>query len=500
MIGFPVRAIRRAADALLWVQLLAVVLLLVVLAMGIVGVTATSALRDYLVDRVDAQLMMTSQDQARHVRDAAPTQVQTGGPPVAPSLQTAFFSEVVDSQGNGTPNLRLPRDVTESGPDLPTLDEAGVDAIGRQPFTVSATDGDTSWRVVVVSLDDGGALVLGTSLSDVDHTVHRLQTVVVVTSTITLVVLGVVGWGLVRRRLHNLVVVEKTARAIAEGDLTHRVPVVGERNEVARLAVAMNVMLDRIESSFELQRESEEEARRSEERMRQFVGDASHELRTPLTSIRGFAELHQRQLANGDEPSPDLVERVGREAMRMSKLVEDLLLLARLDQHRPLEHEPVDLGALAADVVVGAQVTAPDHDVVLVEEGSSTVVCGDELRLRQVISNLVTNACTHTPAGTHVIVMVGVRDDDVMVEVADDGTGMDADDAARVFERFYRSDPSRARVTGGSGLGLAIVAGLVEAQGGRVELETAPGEGSRFVVRFPPLSSVERSGNAKTFQ
>jgi two-component system OmpR family sensor kinase len=248
-------------------------------------------------------------------------------------------------------------------------------------------------------------------------------------------------------------------------------------------------MLGQIEHAFRAREASEASALASEERMRRFVADASHELRTPLTSIRGFAELY-RQGAVGDAENLDRVMgRVEQEAARMGLLVEDLLLLARLDQQRPLEQEPVDLLGVVGDAVHDARVLAPDRQIRLDLGDGAPVVLGDEGRLRQVVTNLVSNALTHTPAGTPVSVSLEVTPSPdgprVLLAVADEGPGMSDADRAKVFERFYRADPSRTRAAGGSGLGLSIVAALVAAHRGRVGVQSAPGVGSRFLVELP---------------
>jgi two-component system OmpR family sensor kinase len=250
-------------------------------------------------------------------------------------------------------------------------------------------------------------------------------------------------------------------------------------------------MLGRIENAFARQRESEQQARASEERMRRFVGDASHELRTPLTSIRGFAELHRIGAANASDVDRTM-SRIEDEATRMGLLVDDLLLLARLDQQRPLDRVPVDLLEIAHDVVEDARRIAPGRTIDLhVDAAVPPVATGDEARLRQVVHNLMANALTHTPADAAITVSVAVdvSAGQVVVEVADTGPGMAAEDTARVFERFYRADPARARSAGGSGLGLSIVAGLVEAHGGTVSASSEPGAGATFRVELP-LASV----------
>jgi two-component system OmpR family sensor kinase len=246
-------------------------------------------------------------------------------------------------------------------------------------------------------------------------------------------------------------------------------------------------------SSEERMRISEVAARRSEERMRSFIADASHELRTPLTSIRGFAELYRQGAAGDEDDVRRMMGRIEAEAKRMGVLVEDLLLLARLDQERPLATDPVDLLALAGDAVHDAQAVAPDRAITL-DVGPTDpppVVIGDEARLRQVLANLLANAVRYTPAGSPITVTVTTGTGRrlgapaVTLTVADQGPGLSAEAAARVFERFYRADAARNRSDGGSGLGLAIVAALVTGHGGAVDVDTAPGAGARFVVELP---------------
>jgi two-component system OmpR family sensor kinase len=269
------------------------------------------------------------------------------------------------------------------------------------------------------------------------------------------------------------------------------VPAGDDRTEVGRLSTALNGMLARIESAFRAQQDSEEKARGSAERMRRFVADASHELRTPLTSIRGFAELYRQGAVGDPEEVRRLMQRIESEGARMGLLVEDLLLLARLDQQRPLVVVPVDLAEVAGDAVHDARAVQPDRPIELRLDESLTevpVVLGDEARLRQVVGNLVTNALTHTPQAARVTVTLAEEPDDpdtVVLRVSDEGPGLSDEDAERVFERFYRADTSRTRAAGGTGLGLAIVSSLVAAHGGRVELETAEGAGATFTVHLP---------------
>jgi two-component system OmpR family sensor kinase len=333
-----------------------------------------------------------------------------------------------------------------------------------------------------------------------------------------------VGIAIVRASLRPLTDIELTAEAIAAGDLTRRVPDRDPGTEVGRLGRSLNTMLAQIETSFRAREESETAARRSEERMRQFVADASHELRTPLTAMRGYAEYYRQrggvaphETAAADQPpsaadraargsaaaappngngsltKADLdriMQRVEQESARMGVLVEDMLLLARLDQQRPIERRPVDLLTLAVDAVQDARMIAPTRSIELtVGSGAAFLVLGDEVRLRQVIGNLMSNALTHTPDGTPVEVRIlsATRHGapGVVLEVADQGQGLRADQTERVFERFYRADQARTRKTGGSGLGLAIVAALVAAHDGTVAVDSTPGHGATFRITLP---------------
>jgi two-component system OmpR family sensor kinase len=236
-------------------------------------------------------------------------------------------------------------------------------------------------------------------------------------------------------------------------------------------------MLTQIEGAFA-------ERRASEDRLRRFLADASHELRTPLTSIRGYAELFRRGASQREEDLTKSMRRIEDEAARMGLMVEDLLLLARLDQDRPLEREPVDLTTVAADAVADARAANPDREISL-EATAPVEVRGDEARLRQVAGNLLANALDHTPPGTAVTVRAAANGDHAVLEVADRGPGLSGEQAERAFEPFFRSDPSRDRTTGGAGLGLAIVAAIAKAHGGAVELRETPGGGATFEVSIP---------------
>jgi two-component system OmpR family sensor kinase len=468
-------------------RLLAAVLALGALALGAAGVATVTALHGYLLTQVDNQLRIASEPMVHAPR-------YRSGPELAPParggsgrfrLPSVFYLAVTDESGAVIEALESPLWAGAPGPVLPQLTPDQARARRGHAVTVPAISGGGQWRLLATPLPDGsGSVLVATSLASVDATSSRLTFLELIISGAVLVLLAGVGYLAVRSSLRPLAGVKNTAEAIAAGDLTRRVPEHPPRTEVGQLSGALNGMLAQIESAFRIQQASEAAARSSEERMRRFVADASHELRTPLTSIRGFAELY-RQGAAGDVPR--LMSRIESEAARMGLLVEDLLLLARLDACRELVRAPVDLVALAADAVHDARTLSPDRPVTLeVTQGERVpVVLGDEPRLRQVLSNLMTNALTHTPAGTPVTIGVATEPGWAVLSVADRGPGLAPQDAQRVFERFYRADSSRARSRGGTGLGLSIVAALTAAHGGVTELDTAPGAGAVFRIRLP---------------
>jgi two-component system, OmpR family, sensor kinase len=296
------------------------------------------------------------------------------------------------------------------------------------------------------------------------------------------------GWWLVRLGLRPLEDVERTADSIAAGNLDQRVPGADEPTEVGRLARALNVMLERIETAFSARVASENRLKESDRHLRQFVADASHELRTPIAAVSAYAQLFKRGAASRPDDLGRVMDGIERETGRMGHLVEDLLLLARLDEHTTAVREPVEVVGLAAEAVETARTVGPDWPVVFVAD-EPVEVMGDRDALRQVLDNLLANVRSHTPAGTATTVRVATVGADACIEVADDGPGLDEATSAMVFERFFRADPSRSRETGGAGLGLAIVASIVRAHGGQTEADTSPGGGALFRVVLPMLTA-----------
>jgi two-component system OmpR family sensor kinase len=550
------KAVRRLPGRTpLRVKLISVLLVLVAFALVVISVAGISVLKSYLLGQADQQLALTGQyDQvqrdlqgymqnpgAQYVPGLSVVWIPSGG-----SLRQIVQPEIITGFGPAGRKFLVP------GPAVRASEQSSAARDGH-PATVPAEAGNGRWRVItlsasIASLDGSrvnGIIIVGVDVSDVYSTIARLTSIDLIVSAVILTGLALVGIALVRTSLRPLTEIEQTAEAIAAGDLSRRVPDRDPRTEVGRLGRSLNAMLSQIEFAFRARADSETAARRSEERLRQFVADASHELRTPLTAIRGFAEYYRQRggLENGTpvprEPdaasifnveaqaaaAPGLAAapatvrspltrtdldrimgRVEQESARMGVLVEDMLLLARLDQQRPLESRPVDLLTLAADAVHDARVMAPARSIDLsVGAGAALIVLGDEVRLRQVIGNLMSNALLHTPDGTPVEVRIrsGALNEAlagdpgspaasgpgwppaVILEVADRGPGLTPDQAERVFERFYRADQARARQGGGTGLGLAIVAALVTAHGGTVRVEPTPGGGATFRIALP---------------
>jgi len=457
------------------------VVALVAVALLIADAATFISLRDFLVDRVDQQL----EDARDPIAVALTTGDQSPGagfrsdPLRGRQLPPGTYGELRDAAGTTLKALSYTySDVIQPTPDLPDpLPGAGVAGVTR--FSAAAKGDDaTRFRVLVqASSDLSRVLVVAVPLTDVQQTLGRLLVIEVLVTLAALAGLGALAWWLIRRGLRPLAEMATTAGEIAAGDLSRRVEPAEDETEVGRLGLALNAMLEQIEEAFE-------ERRRSEEKLRRFLADASHELRTPLTSIRGYAEVFRRGARDDPEDLETAMRRIEDESRRMGVLVGELLSLAHLGEGRSPERAPVDLALVVADAVSDAGVEAPDR-VIAVRAPDHLIVTGDETQLRQVVANLLGNALRHTPQGTPITVSLQSDQGWAGLAVTDEGPGMTADDAARVFEPFYRADKSRARETGGTGLGLAIVAAIVQEHGGTVAVETSPGAGATFRVRLP---------------
>ncbi len=478
----PAQPLNRLRDGLqrmpLRLRLLAVVVVLLTAALAASGLIVNVLLRAYLLDRADEELRTYGEI-------AASVAYGSGG---SQTIQPNFTVRLYLPDGSS--GVRVAEAATETGaePLIPPLTARDPRVALNRTFTVpsvTSDDDELQWRVIAgVNQRKDAVYVVAVPLRQMENTLDSVLGYAALIGLAVLVAVMLIGWYAVRRAFRPLNQIEDTAAAIAAGDLSQRVPELHTGDEVASLSRSLNAMLSHIEQSFTL-REA------SEERMRQFVADASHELRTPLATVRGYAELYRQGAVNRPEDVTGAFARIESEASRMGGLVEDLLVLARLDGERPLATEDVDLAVLAGDATQDARVLAPDRRIRLVGLGGplgSVHVTGDEQRLRQVMGNLVANALNHTPPGTPVEVALGIRPDGTAaVEVRDHGPGVDPERARRVFERFYRADPSRSRAggVGGNGLGLAIVAAIVAAHHGKVGVTQTPGGGATFVLELP---------------
>jgi two-component system OmpR family sensor kinase len=510
-------------------------LALVIVAVAAISISSALVLRSYLTSQDDNQLQSALHGLYANIVSGTERPIPVPGTTYGAGAASNIFAGI---QEPGTP-LSPPQ---QSGPFGGYGQQPSAPAVNTSPVwatvnagklvTVPAQSGSDTWRVIVEPISYvlptttgqveqvNGTLVVGADLGNINATIGGLAVTILIIGLIVVCILALAIVVVVRASLRPLVDIEATAGEIAAGHLNRRVPERDPRTEIGSLGRSLNTMLSQIETAFHAQEASEAAAHHSEERMRRFIADASHELRTPVTAIRGFAEYYRQRgglVRHWDRDQADAADavaaeapaeagltprdldrimvRVEKEAARMGLLVEDLLLLARLDKQRPLVRQPVDLLSLAADAVGDARLLAPARTIELsVQPGAAFLVIGDEARLRQVIGNLMSNALTHTPDGTPIEVSIssgtldpqaGDHTPAVLLDVTDQGPGMTQEQARRVFERFYRADQARTRATGGSGLGLAIVRALVVAQGGVASLRTAEGQGATFRIALP---------------
>jgi two-component system, OmpR family, sensor kinase len=538
------------------VKMITAVLALVVIALALISFTSRAVYSGFLQRQADTQLYDYYNRVEQHIQFGG----ASGFGYLESQLEQVWLLNTDGQQLTAGPFGHPVIQAPSPPPQVPTS-QAWLNANAGKVATVTGQSG-TRWLVITQEDSFGPTpviLVVGYDEGNITQDVGYLTDIDLLVSGVVIVILAIVGVAVVRASLRPLADIEHTAATIAAGDLSERVPDRDPRTEVGRLGRSLNIMLSQIENAFGDRTRSEEAARQSEQRMRQFLADASHELRTPLTAIRGFAEYYRQrggvaELPGGQArpalgpagagPSPEpageapltsadldrIMQRVEQEAARMGLLVNDMLLLARLDQQRPLERHTVDMLTLVADAVHDARVVAPDRSINLtVGSGAALLVIGDEARLRQVIGNLMSNALSHTPQGTPVEVRVrlGSLDESraaaagahrgtvhgtgrvpaavgtnppaaasraapgfpafpaVVFEIADSGPGLTPAQAEHVFERFYRVDRARTRNSGGAGLGLSIVAALVAAHGGMVWVESPPGSGAIFRVAIP---------------
>jgi signal transduction histidine kinase len=464
------------ANAPLRVRVMAVAAILVTVTSVVTGWLGTALLSGYLLSRGDAQLRGFASVASHILGHPRPP----ARPPGGPSLPTQFYVRVVGADGHS--RVAANSAPVAHPPQLPAAQQRRASG----PVTVAAAGAPGhDWRVLVRALPGGQHVIIGYSLDGLDSTVTRLEVADAAAGAVALAVLVILGIPLVRVGLAPLARIERSAAAIAAGDLSQRIDHPSRRTEVGRLAVALNTMLGRIEAAYRARAEGEARAVDSEDRMRQFVADASHELRTPLTSVRGLADFSLQQGAAASHAELlRMMTLIQAEATRMGRLVDDLLLLAQFDERRPLDRRPVDLASVAVEAVTAAGPANRGH-VITVRAAEPVIVEGDHGRLRQIVDNLISNAVQHTPAGSAVTVTVTSSPPAGLLTVADNGPGMTPEQASRVFERFYRTDRARSRSRGGTGLGLSIAATLAAAHGGTISVASQPGQGAAFHVRLP---------------
>ncbi|HXW39143.1 MAG TPA: HAMP domain-containing sensor histidine kinase [Acidimicrobiales bacterium] len=504
-------------------RLLLSVVAIVAAGLVISDLVTYNALRSFLITRVDQQLQAAADPVGRAVLSSSGLGPRLPGAPPsglavagasgrAPHFGSVFVRGGADQiflNGNHGPGLgrgvlvppgtygeiRSPAGQVEghlffsygskapADPVIPArLPGSGLSSTSDFYFSTSSSGSNAvSYRAVAKPLvGNEGVIVIAVPLADMVGTLQQLVLIEIIVSALLLAGLGALSWFMVRRDLRPLEAMTATAGTIAEGDLSSRVSQVSGGTEVAQLGQAFNTMLDQIERAF-AQRAA------SEERLRRFLADASHELRTPLTSILGYAELFDLGVRDRPVELATSMHHIRDEATRMGTLVDDLFLLAQLDHERPLDLEPVDLAALVRQSVGAVQITDPERRMT-VQSDEAVWVSGDRSRLRQVVDNLVVNAQRHTPPGAAVDVAVRAQGSTAVLTVHDNGPGIDPSDVNRIFEPFFRSDPSRSRRSGGAGLGLAIVAAIVAAHRGTVHAE--PGPGATFVVRLPTTAPL----------
>jgi len=446
---------------------------------------ANTALRSYLISQVDNQLFSISSGSLERLDRAgiAPqSEAQESQSPfrvVQPirGVPTSTSLTLLDREGNLIGQVG--GELAGQNFGVTGLKVSQVEKYENKPFTIEGEGRNPDVRALALVLPTGmGSVIAANSLEEVDKTLSQLRFLFFFLGLIAILLTALVSRWIIAISLRPLDKVEETAEAIAAGDLSARLPAAKPDTEVGRLTTSLNMMLSRIEQSFSVRVESENKLRR-------FVADASHELRTPLTAIRGFAELHRQGAVSGEEKTKELISRIEGESIRMSSLVEDLLLLARLDQARELDLEPVDLNTLIVEVVASAKAAGPDHPIELNLPQEELFVLGDSRRIHQVVANLLANARTHTPLGTKINVTARQTLAEVIIEVADNGPGLSKSDQERIFERFFRADPARVRNSGeGSGLGLSIVDAVMKAHGGYVSVKSELDKGATFTLHF----------------
>jgi len=445
------------------------------------GALVIGLTRQSLVDQLDDDL-----------RTATTADISTAPPAPGENDPTGRRFALVIYDANGQQLRALPSGLSYDPDPLPVLpsgDPANLPA--DRIVELPSQDGQLDYRVLklegqitILGQPQDVTLVLAAPMKEIDGSIAVLTRTLIVVGLAVLALILIIGWFIIRRDLRPLESMTTTAERISEGDLSQRVGVPDDGSEVGRLGHAFDTMLDQIQALFDSQHAALLAKERSERKLRQFVADASHELRTPLTAVRGYSELYRAGGLADEEAVSQAMARIGSESRRMAALVEDLLLLARLDQGRPLRHDQVPLSDLVNDALLDLRAVEPERPIEA-QVQSDVVVTGDEDRLRQVIGNLFTNVRVHTSPDAPVEVLLAARNGTTSLRVADHGPGIDPAHVEHIFDRFYRADTARTRDRGGSGLGLSIAASVAAAHGGEIDYTSTPGGGATFTLTLP---------------
>jgi two-component system OmpR family sensor kinase len=448
------------------------------------GLGAQALLKDYLINQVDQQLLSVVEGTANRLDEAGivhddDAQVTRAVTPLN-RVPTAISVTVLDPFGNLVGGIGGDLNSNQITEYVKGLLPGQVAAFGSKAFTIEAPGSD--FRVATTVLPSSlGSVIVAQSLDDFDRTTHQIGVVFLIIGGFVLLFIAFAARQVIKLSMRPLEKIEATAEKIAAGDLSARLENFEPDTEVGRLSTSLNTMLSRIEESFAART-------KSEDKLRRFVADASHELRTPLTSIRGFAELHRQGAVPEGEKTKELIGRIEKESVRMGYLVEDLLMLARMDQSRELEMTDVDLSSLLHEAVTSSLAAGPDYPITSdIADGVHTR--GDADKIYQVVTNLLANARAHTPSGTQIHLAAFSDESGSYISVADKGPGLSPEDQERIFERFYRVDSSRQRSgSEGSGLGLSIVDEVMKAHGGTVSVASSEGKGSTFTLHFKAIA------------
>lgn len=485
------RSARRLPDTLrltLRARLLLTLGILLATALIVAGALVIGLTRQSLIEQLDDDLRS-----ATLADITAPTQPGTNDP-TGRRFAALFYTP------DGAPLADLPSGLAYAPDSLPALPNNDPRQLNTTTITdLPSVDGKLVYRVLPPIVGHIGIqpaiAVLAAPMKDIDSSINVLGRTLALVGFAVLALILIIGWMIIRRDLRPLENMTTTAERISAGDLSQRVGVPDDGSEIGRLGHAFDQMLDQIQGAFESQHAALIAKERSEQQLRRFVADASHELRTPLTAVRGYSELYRAGGLSDREALDQAMARVGSESRRMAALVEDMLLLARLDQGRPLRHDPVALSDVVNDALLDIRAVDPERPI----EASvqpDVLVSGDEDRLRQVIGNLLTNVRVHTPSETPIEVALSARNGSSTLRVADHGPGIDPAHVEHIFDRFYRADAGRSRDRGGSGLGLSIAASVTAAHGGDIVYSNTPGGGATFTLTLPRAGADEEAAGA----